>query len=212
MSNGSKATREVSRVRSTRRLRLWAEKDRRRNSKLQKPYGKEQIHREKLNPHYVAGFIDGEGCFSVSIGKHKTLKRGYEVRPEFEIEVRKDDQEVLERIVVTIGAGRIYDCSYERYGWFPHAKYKITSIWEMKEYLFPFLNQYPLQAKKAKSYKYFREIVLMLCEKQHLSDEGFEKIFKLRTELRMLGKKARTYGSREGAGKPLAPWRETASK
>src|SRR3989344_5052558 len=211
MSSGSKAMQEVSRVRSTRRY-SWSEKDRRRNPKLQVPYGKEQIHREKLNPHYVAGFIDGEGCFSVSIGKHKTLKRGYEVRPEFEIELRKDDQEVLERIVVTIGAGRIYDCSYERYGWFPHAKYKITSIWEMKEYLFPFLDQYPLQAKKSKSYKYFREIVLMLCDKQHLSDEGFEKIFRLRTELRMLGKKARTYGSREGAGKPLAPWRETAPK
>ena len=148
----------------------------------------------------------------MSIGKHKTLKRGYEVRPEFEIELRKDDQEVLERIVVTIGAGRIYDCSYERYGWFPHAKYKITSIWEMKEYLFPFLDKYPLQAKKSKSYKYFREIVLMLCKKEHLSDEGFEKIFRLRTELRMLGKKARTYGSREGAGKPLAPWRETTAK
>ena len=212
MSNGSKTTREVSRVRSTRRLRLWADKDRRRNAKLQKPYGKEQIHREKLNPHYVGGFIDGEGCFSVSIGKHKTLRRGYEVRPEFTIEIRKDDQEILERIVVTIGAGRIYDCSYERYGWFPHAKYKITSIWEMKEYLFPFLDQFPLQAKKAKSYKYFRVIVLMLCDKQHLSDEGFEKIFKLRTELRKLGKKARTYGSREGAGKPLAPWLRNTDK
>src|SRR3990167_1780722 len=141
MSRGSNTMREVSRVHSTRRLKLWSEKDRRRNKKLQPPYGKEQIRRKKkLNPHYVAGFIDGEGCFSVSIGKHKTLKRGYEVQPEFEIEIRKDDQEVLERIVVTIGAGRIYDCSYERYGWFPHAKYKITSIWEMKEYLFHFPN------------------------------------------------------------------------
>ena len=122
MSNSSKATQEVSRVRSTRREKLWAAKDRRRNFKLQKPYGKEQIQKEKLNPHYVVGFIDGEGSFSISIGKHKTLKRGYEVRPEFEIEVRKDDQEILERILITIGAGRIYDLSYEGYGWFPHAK------------------------------------------------------------------------------------------
>ena len=211
MSNGSKARREVSRVRSTRRLRLWAEKDRRRNVKLQKPYGKEQIQREKLNPHYVVGFIDGEGSFSISIGKHKTLKRGYEVRPEFEVELRKDDQEILERILITVGAGRIYDLSYERYGWYPHAKYKITSIWDMKDYLFPFLDAYPPQAKKGKSYRLFREIVLMLCKKKHLSDEGFEKIVRLRSELRMLGKKAKTFGSREGAGKPLAPWHETAS-
>ena len=202
---------EVSRVRSTRREKLWAEKDRRRNEKLQKPYGKEQIQRKKLNPHYVVGFIDGEGSFSISIGKHKTLKRGYEVRPEFEIEVRNNDQEILDRVLITIGAGRIYDLSYERYGWYPHAKYKITSIWDLKEYLFPFLDKYPPQAKKGKSYQLFRKIVLMVCDKQHLSDEGFEKIVQLRAELRMLGKKAKTFGSREGAGKPLAPWRETTN-
>ena len=178
---------EVSRVRSTKKV------DRRVNPKLILPFGKEQIQREKLNPHYVSGFIDGEGSFSISIGKHKTLKRGFEVRPEFEIELRKDDQEILERILITIGIGRIYDCSYDRYGWFPHAKYKITSIWDMKEYLFPFLNKYPLQAKKGKSYVLFREIVLMLCEKKHLSDEGFNKIVKLRDGHRALGKKAKTY-------------------
>ena len=178
---------EVSRVRNTNRV------DARLNPKLELPFGKEQIQRKKLDPQYVAGFIDGEGSFSISIGKHKTLRRGFEVRPEFEIELRKDDQEILERILVTIGIGRIYDCSYERYGWYPHAKYKITSIWDLKEYLFPFLDKHPLQAKKRKSYLLFRKIVLMVCAKEHLSDEGFNKIVKLRDELRALGKKAKTY-------------------
>ena len=178
---------EVSRVRSTNR------KDARFNPKLELPIGKEQIQRKKLNPQYIAGFIDGEGSFSISIGKHKTLRRGFEIRPEFEIELRKDDQEILERILVTIGIGRIYDCSYERYGWYPHAKYKITSIWDLKEHLFPFLDKYPLQAKKRKSYLVFREIVLMVCAKEHLSDKGFNKIVSLRDDLRSLGKKAKTY-------------------
>lgn len=178
---------EVSRVRSTKK------KDARFNPKLELPIGKEQIQREKLHPQYVAGFIDGEGSFSISIGKHKTLRRGYEIRPEFEIELRKDDQEILERILVTIGIGRIYDCSYERYGWFPHAKYKITSIWDLKEYLFPFLDTNQLIAKKRKSYLLFKQIVLMVCTKEHLSDEGFNKIVILRDELRALGKKAKTY-------------------
>lgn len=121
---------EVSRVRSTRRNPFA------RNLRLKSPFGKEQIHRKKLNPHYVAGFIDGEGSFSISVGKHKTLKRGLEVRPEFEIELRDDDREILERILITIGGGRIYDLSYERYGWYPHAKYKITSTKEMVSCLF----------------------------------------------------------------------------
>ena len=180
---------EVSSVRSTKKV------DKRFNPKLALPIGKEQIQREKLHPQYVVGFIDGEGSFSISIGKHKTLRRGYEVRPEFEIELRKDDQEILERIVVTIGTGRIYDCSYDRYGWYPHAKYKITSIWKLKELLFPFLDKYRLQAKKAKMYERFRIIVLMLCNKEHLSDAGFAKIVRLRDEMRAMGKKAKTYGT-----------------
>src|SRR3989344_3634052 len=109
----SKGASEVSRVRSTVRGPFE------RNPRLKGPYGKEQIHGnvKPLDGSYVAGFIDGEGSFSVSIGKHKTLSRGLEVRPEFEIEVRADDVEILERILVSIGCGRIYDCLYERYGW-----------------------------------------------------------------------------------------------
>lgn len=157
---------------------------------------KERIRREKLNPHYVAGFIDGEGSFSVSVGRHKTLKRGLEVRPEFEIEVRADDREILERILITIGRGHIYDLSYERYGWYPHVKYKITSNKDLVEFLFPFLDSYPLQAKKKEVYKRFKDIVLMMHRKEHLSDRGFAKIIKLRQEIRERGKKARSYGNR----------------
>ncbi|HEY4517269.1 MAG TPA: LAGLIDADG family homing endonuclease [Candidatus Paceibacterota bacterium] len=186
----SKAIQEVSSVHSTKR------KSFERNSRLYAPFGKEQIHRKKLDPSYVAGFIDGEGSFSVSIGKHKTLKRGLEVRPEFEIELRADDREILERILITIGCGKIYDLSYERYGWYPHVKYKIGSMRNMKEFLFPFLDRHPLQAKKAGVYRLFREIVLMVSRKEHLSDDGFKRITALRDEIRKRGKKAKTYGNR----------------
>jgi hypothetical protein len=191
----NKATRsndmaEVSRVRSTVRKYF------KRNPRLRGPYGKERIRREPLDGAYVAGFIDGEGSFSVSIGKHATLSRGVEVRPEFEIELRADDREILERIVASIGCGRIYDCSYERYGWYPHVKYKVTSTREMEEVLFPFLDRNPLQAKKAKSYALFKGIVLAYRRKEHLTDAGFKKIVRTRDRLRALGKKARTYGNR----------------
>jgi len=182
---------EVSRVHST-DGKLWGGRRRR----LKKPIGKEQIHRKKLNPHYVAGFIDGEGSFSISIGKHKTTKSGFDVRPEFEIELRADDQKILERILITIGCGRIYDLTYERYGWYPHSKYKITNNRDLVEYLFPFLDKYPLQAKKLESYKHFKTIVLMMRNKEHLSEKGLKKIIGIRDKMRVIGKKAKTYGNR----------------
>lgn len=174
---------EVSRGHSTKRKPFM------RNANLRTPFGKDRIHQSKLHPYYVVGFIDGEGSFSVSIGKHKTLSRGLEVRPEFEIELRADDRKILERILITIGCGKIYDCSYQRYGWYPHVKYKITSTKQMEQYLFPFLDRYPLQAKKSIIYRFFKEIVLMIRKKQHLSNKGFNKILILRDKIRKLGKK-----------------------
>ena len=46
----------------------------------------------KLNPYYIVGLVDGEGCFCVSFNKHKD-NRKLEVRLLFEIELREDDKE-----------------------------------------------------------------------------------------------------------------------
>ena len=181
LSNNSQ---EVSRVHSTQRNPYQ------RNPKLKDPVGKGRIQRrKKLNPYYVIGFIEGEGSFFVSVSKNKTLRRKIEVRPEFTIELRADDREILERILITIGCGKIYDCSYERYGWYPHVKYKVGSTEEMEKYLLPFFDKYPLQAKKAKVYALFRKIVLMIRKKEHLTDQGFKRIQCLRNEMRKFGKK-----------------------
>ena len=146
---------------------------------------------EALPPDYVAGFIDGEGCFSVSFGRHKTLRHGVEVRIEFSIELRADDRKILERIRTTIGCGKVFDCNYDRYGWYPHAKYKIGSVREMWEFLIPFLDRHPLQAKKREVYRRFRDIVGMAVRKEHLTNAGLKRIQRLRSEIRVFGKKHR---------------------
>jgi hypothetical protein len=189
----AKAIREVCRARSTERRPFE------RNPALRAPIGKEQIHRPPLPPDYVVGFVDGEGSFSVSINRHRTMQRGVEIKPEFEIELRADDRDILERILVTIGCGRIFDCSYDRYGWYPHVKYKVTSTRDMVEHLFPFFDRHPPQAKKAEVYRLFRTIVLMVRKKEHLSDEGFQQICALRDRMRSLGKKPKATDTVETA-------------
>lgn len=150
----------------------------------------------KLNPDYIVGFVDGEGCFCVSVSKHKTLKRRIEVRPEFEIELRADDLPVLERIQNTLGCGRIYHLKYERYGWSPHVKYKVSSNKELMEKILPFFKKHPLQASKAKNFQIFSKVVEMVAQKQHLDYGGFEKILKLRNKMRQTNKKAKNTRNR----------------
>ena len=46
-----------------------------------------------LNPNYVVGFVDGEGCFSITVNRHHG--RLSEVRLLFAIELEESDEEIL---------------------------------------------------------------------------------------------------------------------
>ena len=134
-----------------------------------------------VSSDYVVGFVDGEGCFCVSISAHKTLRRKREVRPVFEIELREDDLDILKSIQRVLGCGTIYRLNYKRYAkWKPHVKLKVSRIDDLLTYVIPFFRDHPLQAKKRYSFKIFARIVEMVSRKEHLTDDGFNTIVELR--------------------------------
>jgi len=53
----------------------------------------------KLPGDYVAGFIDGEGCFTITISRHKTKKLGVDARLHFQIEKYQASARVRENRV-----------------------------------------------------------------------------------------------------------------
>jgi LAGLIDADG endonuclease len=46
-------------------------------------------------PSYISGYVDGEGCFNVSIASRPTLLVGLEVRPSLSVSQNGDRSEVL---------------------------------------------------------------------------------------------------------------------
>ena len=136
-----------------------------------------------LNPNYVVGLVDGEGCFSVTFNKHKN-NRLLEVRLIFEIELREDDLEILKRVQITLGCGNIYYLNYEKYKqWRPHCKYKVSNLKDITQKIIPFFQQYPLQAKKKNSFALFSKVAKLMLEKHHLTVEGIEEIKLLKKDL-----------------------------
>ena len=143
----------------------------------------------KLDPNYLVGFVDGEGSFCVSMNKHKTTKFKVDIRPEFEIELREDDAEIIHRIQATLNCGNIYRLEYERYDWLPHVKFRVGKISELQEIVVPFFEKYPLQAKKREDFNIFKVIVDMVYRKEHLTYSGIKRILKLREKMRQHSKK-----------------------
>ena len=132
-----------------------------------------------LSPDYIVGFVDGEGCFSVSISRKRF--RVPEVRLIFEIELREDDEPVLREIQKVFDGGNIYGLDYSRYDkWRPHVKLKVSSFKDIRGKVIPFFRKYPLQAKKKKQFELFCKVAEMIEEDEHKVPEGIERIRNLR--------------------------------
>lgn len=132
-----------------------------------------------LNPHYIVGFVDGEGCFSISVNKNSG--RFEEVRLKFEIELREDDLEILEKIQGALGCGQIYHLQYERYEkWAPHVKFAVGNFTDIYTKVIPFFKKYPLQAKKKNSFEAFCKVAEIIKSKEHLSHEGVARVRAIR--------------------------------
>ena len=132
-----------------------------------------------LNPNYIVGFVDGEGCFSITINKNNG--RLPEVRLLFAIELEASDEEILNRIAATIGCGRIYKVLYRKHpNWKPHSKLKVSNFKDISEKVIPFFTKYPLEAKKRFQFEKFCKVADMMKAKRHLSADGIEEILRIR--------------------------------
>ena len=61
----------------------------------------------QMDPHWVTGFVDGEGCFHVEVKKKKKMKTGWALVPHFHLVLHKKDIAVLEKIKKILGVGKI---------------------------------------------------------------------------------------------------------
>jgi hypothetical protein len=143
-----------------------------------------------LSPDYVCGFVDGEGCFTITISKHKQKKLGLDARLHFQIELRADDEEILQSIQETLGCGRIYRLQYQRYGWHPHVELKVSSIKDIKNKLIPFFTKNQLHGKKKHSFALFAQAAELFYQKEHLTKEGIDKLKAIRAQMNRFSKKA----------------------
>ena len=138
-----------------------------------------------LTPEYLAGFIDGEGCFSVSIHPNPNAKFGWLIDPDFTINQHKQSLEFLKSIQKFLGCGKIYEKSPHKSNVLTFTVYSRRTIFEK---IIPFLDKHPLISNKRNDYYKFREIVIRMQKKEHHTIEGFHNIVKIAFSMNAQGK------------------------
>jgi hypothetical protein len=106
--------------------------------------------------HWLAGFIDGEGCFIVARAHKRT-----NFMCRFQLTLRGDDAAILREIRAATGIGQLRTAHDKR-------KYvgNLCVVWQLQARadclrLVELLDRFPLRAKKARDYAIWRRAVVV---------------------------------------------------
>ena len=148
-------------------------------SKTRAAYGA----RVPLDPWFVSGLTEGEGCFCISLALREKLRTGLEVRPSFSLSLNERDLELQRDLHAFFECGWIRQSKSDR-----TFKYEARSIEDLLNPIIPHFERYPLRGRKAKSFAAFKDVCRMIEQGDHLRRDGVRSIIDTAYEMN-LGKR-----------------------
>jgi hypothetical protein len=133
---------------------------------------------------YISGYVDGEGCFTVSISPRPTLLAGWEVRPSLSVSQNGDRAEVLLLIQRYFGCGRIRPDRSDR-----TVKWETRSLDPIRTAVIPHFKQYPMLSGKHRDFERFADICERMARGEHRHRSGLVEIVRLAGEMNPSGKR-----------------------
>lgn len=127
---------------------------------------------------YLAGFVDGEGCFSVGVTRRPDLPFGYRLVPEFRVSQNAERATVLETLRAVLECGRIVENDRSRASDRTHV-FVVRRRRDLVERIIPFFERNPLLSEKRVEFGTFRAILQAMMAKEHLERRGFERLVRL---------------------------------
>ena len=135
-------------------------------------------------PSYISGYVDGEGCFTVSISPRPTLCVGWEVRPSLSVSQNGDRSEVL------LALQRHFDCGTLRPDRSDQTlKWEIRSLPVILAVIIPHFRRYPLQSGKRRDFELFAEICERMSRGEHREPRTLQTIVRMAGEMNPSGKR-----------------------
>lgn len=136
---------------------------------------------------YISGYVDGEGCFSVSFTKRPRFTIGWETKPSFSVSQNHYRAEVLYMMHEYFNAGHLRRDSSDQ-----TLKFEIRRLDDLIEKVIPHFDTYPLLSGKHADFKRFRDVCMLMKHDAHTTYEGFERIVHIAFAMNESGRRRRT--------------------
>jgi len=152
----------------------------------------------KLPGDYVAGFVDGEGCFFLTYRKETKRSRPgnptyYRWSAGFAMTLREDDAEILKQIRDTLGCGNVYFLNAKDCRMGKQAYFGVQNIDDAHNKVSPFFIKFPLRAKKRHDFELWDKAIEIIYRKKKskelYSTKDHSLLKEIRTKMRVYKQK-----------------------
>lgn len=143
-----------------------------------------------LDPQWVVGFVDGEGCFCVSVHRSPMMRHhgGWQLQPSFHVYQHRNHRRVLEGMVSFFGCGRIRPKGPKS----SVLTFTVEALRDLEAAVLPFFESHP-PVVKGGDFQAFSDVVRSMRMKEHLTRSGFERLVRVAYGMNANGKqRART--------------------
>jgi hypothetical protein len=165
------------------------------------PSGADNQQERPGNEQWIVGFVDGEGCFSISVVRNPGCRLGWQVQHEFSVTQGAKSRPALELISDHFGCGQIIENSRHDNHRESLLRFSVKRRADLMTVVVPFFEDHPLQTAKASDFEKFACVLHMLEGRRHLTQEGLRDIARI-TESMNTRKRSRYLESSEAIRQP----------
>jgi LAGLIDADG endonuclease len=133
---------------------------------------------------YVSGYVDGEGCFTVSMSPRAKLLVGWEVRPSLSVSQNGDRAEVLHALQAYFGCGSIRPDRSDR-----TVKWETRRLEHLLDRVIPHFESYQLLSGKRLDFERFACVCRLMAIGAHRDRAGLREIVELARAMNPCGKR-----------------------
>jgi NADH-ubiquinone oxidoreductase chain 2 len=135
------------------------------------------------HPEWMAGFVSGEGCFLVQLAKYGKGKLDG-VSLSFKVSQHLRDKSLLNSFILFFGCGLFnYHSGKSKLG---SGVFIVRKFADISDKILPFFKEHEIRGIKREDFEDWVKVVELIRSKVHLTEEGVEKIRKIKSGMNTL--------------------------
>lgn len=165
------------------------------------PSGAENQQERPDALEWAVGFVDGEGCFSISVVRNRTCRLGWQVQHEFSVVQAAPSRSALEFLRELFGCGTLIENRRHDNHRDTLLRFSVKRRRDLVDVVVPFFEERPLRTAKRHDFERFAQVLQSMEAGEHLEEDGLRRIAQ-ETELMNRRQRSRYLESSEAIRQP----------